>query len=407
MSLDSSPHSATHTRDSAAVLTKISRVGMSRFIVAFAMIALSPGARTRASEPQKPATNVISIDHADLQLAPYVWKQSGKGKGARAEAAMPGAYLKAAFRGSTSVGLVVDGSINRGCPASSMPVVEFSVDESPFKVVPLVNTEASFTVPVAGGLDAAASHRLDVFFRASDLTQKRWESPITHLCLAGIALDEGASLLPRPARAKRAIAFGDSITEGVGVDGLFTSWQKLGVNNARETWFPIVCAALDCEYGQLGSGGLGMTRQLNLPPLPQIWDHHDPATSRLTGGLLLPEPDYVFCSLGTNDFEKDVTADYTGWLAEVRRACPRAWVFCIVPPLGVHKREIEAAVNARRIARDARVRMIDPARLAPGFRAGKGATHLGYDGVHPSGYGHAMLGGVIAVDAQKVLSGEK
>ena len=117
-------------------------------------------------------------------------------------------------------------------------------------------------------------------------------------------------MLRSPRRLRKAIGFGDSITEGVGADGLFTSWQILGVNNARATWFPMICAALDCEYGQLGSGGLGMTRTLNLPPLPQVWHRYDATTSRLTGQLLLPEPDYVFCSLGTNDFEKDVTADY-------------------------------------------------------------------------------------------------
>jgi lysophospholipase L1-like esterase len=406
MSLDRIPHSAVDSPDVATFLKEKRCAGVSSFIVALAVIAIAAGARTGLSEPQKGASNVSSIDHADLQLAPYVWKRSGKGPGARAEAAMPGAYLKAAFRASTSVGLVVDGSINRGCPASSMPVIEYSVDAGPFKVVPLTGTEASYAVPVASGLDATATHQLEVFFRASDLTQKRWESPIAHLCLAGIALDDGGSLLPRPGRARRAIAFGDSITEGVGVDGLFTSWQK-GVNNARETWFPIVCLALDCEYGQLGSGGLGMTRQLNLPPLRQIWDHHDPETSRLVGGLLLPEPDYVFCSLGTNDYEKDITTDYTAWLAELRRACPRARLFCVVPPLGLHKDEIEAAVKARTIAHDARVCLIDPARLAPGFRAGKGPTHLAFDGVHPSVYGRAMLGALIAVEAQKGPSGEK
>ncbi len=407
MSVDRKPHSASDVFSAATGLNKINRLGLSALTAALATITSIAGAVGGASEPQKVTSNVLSIDNADLQLAPYVWKRTGKGPGARARAAMPGAYLKAAFRGSTSIGLVVDGSINRGCPASSMPVIELSVDDGPFQVVPLSRTDASYVLSVASGLEAATTHRVDVFFRASDLTQKRWESPIAHLCLVGIALDEGALPVPRPARPKRAIAFGDSITEGVGVDGLFTSWQKLGVNNARETWFPIVCAALDCEYGQLGSGGLGMTRQLNMPPLRQIWDRHDPATSRLTGGLLLPEPDYVFCSLGTNDYDKDITADYTAWLADVRRACPRAWVFCIVPPLGVHKAEIAATVNTRNIAGDAHVRLIDPARLAPGFRAGKGPTNLAFDGVHPSGYGHALLGSLIAVEAQKATSGEK
>ena len=380
---------------------------MCSLIIILAASAFHQAAGADDTQPKKTASVYFRVDDDQILLAPYVWKRTGQGTSARAEAAMPGAYLKAAFRGSTSVGLIVDGSINRGCPAASMPVIEFSVDDGPFKVMPLTSDEASYVVPVASGLDAKASHRIDVFFRASDLTRKRWESSIAHLRVAGIALDNGASLLPQLRRPRLAIAFGDSITEGVGVDGLFTSWQKLEVNNARETWFPIVCAALDCEYGQLGSGGLGITRQLNLPPLPQIWDHHDPATSRLTRGLLLPEPDYVFCSLGTNDFEKNITPDYTAWLAEARRSCPRAWLFCVVPPLGVHREEIEAAVKARKDAGDARVHVIDTARLASGFRAGRGATHLAFDGVHPSRFGQGMLGALIAVEAQKILSRDK
>ena len=185
-----------------------------------------------ATRSRKKRQASFSIDHDQILLAPYVWKRSGEGPSARAEAAMPGAYLKAAFRGSTSVGLVVDGSINRGCPAASMPVIEFSVDDGPFTVVPLASDEASYVVPMASGLDATATHRIEVFFRASDLTQKRRESPIAHLAWRELHW-KTASLLPHPRAAQVAIAFGDSITEGVGVDGLFTSWQKLAVNNAR------------------------------------------------------------------------------------------------------------------------------------------------------------------------------
>ena len=72
---------------------------------------------------------VIAVDHPDLALAPYVWKLTGEGPRAHAEATMPGAYLKATFQGSRSVGLVVDGTANRDCPKSSMPVIEYSVDE--------------------------------------------------------------------------------------------------------------------------------------------------------------------------------------------------------------------------------------------------------------------------------------
>ena len=360
-----------------------------------AVLAAEPGSSERAT---------VAIDRDELLLSPYVWKPSGTGREARVEAAIPGAYLKAQFQGSARVGLVVDGTANEGCPAHSMPVIEFSIDEGPFQVVPLVKTGEVYTIPLAGRLDVGARHRLEIYFRAADLTLDRWKSSATHLRLAGLALDPGATLVPHSRRPRTAIGFGDSITEGVGVGGLFKSWQSLGVNNARTAWLPITCDALDCEYGQLGSGGLGMTRTLNMPPLPRIWDRYDETTSRLTNGLMLPEPDYVFCALGTNDYEKDITGDYTNWLTVLRRACPGSRVFCIVPPLRVHKAEIQAAVVARNRLGDGRVYVIDPERLSPAYRANKGPTRFAFDGVHPSEYGSAVLGAFVAVEVQKVLS---
>jgi lysophospholipase L1-like esterase len=359
--------------------------------------------RSIAAETRKAEPTTIGIDHAHLLLAPYVWKRSGSGPAARAEAAMPGAYLKARFQASSSIELIVDGTANRGCPASSMPVVEYSIDEAAFHVVPLTRTGQVYRLPIAAGLAAERPHRIELYFRAADLTKNRWSASTTHLRIAGLALDVGGSLLRYPARPRNAIGFGDSITEGVGADGLFTSWQSLDVNNARDTWLPIVCSALNCEYGQLGSGGQGMTRTIHLPPLPETWDRYDPTTSRLTNGKLLPEPDYAFCGMGTNDFDKDITADYTRWLTAMRKACPHTRFFCLVPPLGVHQTEVAAAVAARNQAGDAHVYLIDIRPLQVAFRSGHGATQLAFDGVHPSGYGHALLGARIAVEVQKIL----
>jgi len=360
-------------------------------------------AQSRAAETRKPEETTIRIDHAHLLLAPYVWKRSGNGPAARAEAAMPGAYLKARFKGSRTIELIVDGTANHSCPASSMPVVEYSIDEGAFHVVPLTRTDQVYTLPIADGLVVGKPHRIEIYFRAADLTKNRWSASTTHLRIAGLTLDAGGSLLPYPARPGKAIGFGDSITEGVGADGLFTSWQLLGVNNARGTWFPIVCGALNCEYGQLGSGGQGMTRTIHLPPLPETWDRYDPTTSRLTNGMLLPQPDYVFCCMGTNDFDKDIAADYTRWLTAMRSACPHTRFFCLVPPLGVHQTEVAAAVAARNQKGDVHVYLVDIGPLRTAFRSGQGATQLAHDGVHPSGYGHALLGARIAVEVQKIL----
>lgn len=369
-----------------------------------AALLLVPGTGSPAEAPRPDTvTATIPVDHARIVLAPYVWKPTGEGPGARVEAAMPGAYLKAAFRGSTTLGLVVDGLANHDCPPPSMPVIETSVDSGPFRVVPLTRRDEVYTLPLAEGLDAGTPHRVEIYFRAADLTRQRWTAATTHLRLAGLALEEGGSLLPVPTRPRRAIGFGDSITEGVGVEGLFKSWQSLGVNNARASWFPIVCAALGCEYGQLGTGGHGMSRPIEIPPLPETWDRYDPTTSRLTDGKLIPEPDYIFCALGTNDFERNITADYTRWLTAMRAACPNARFFCVVPPLGFHESEVRAAVAARHKAGDERVHVIDTAPLLPAFRTGQGPTQLAHDGVHPSEFGQGMLAAMIAVQVQELL----
>jgi len=351
------------------------------------------------------ATNTVPCDNPNFGLSPYTWKCTGTGGDARAEAAMPGAYFKTIIKGTTTVALAIDGTANDGCPPPSMPVVEYSVDDGPFTVTPLTQTGAVYDLPLASNLDAAAPHRVEVYFRAADLCQNRWTSSMAHLRIAGVSVDEGGVLEAYPTRPKRAMGFGDSITEGVGVDGLFTSWQLLGVNNARGSWFPFVCAALDCEYGQFGSGGQGMVKVLQMPGLPQTWDRYDAETSRLKDGLLLPEPDYVFCNMGTNDLGGiDITNAYTEWLTAVRKACPHTKVFCVVPPSGEHRSEIQAAVTVRNKAGDTAVHFIDIPALNSTITVHPKPTQLTYDGVHPSVQGEGLFGACIAVKAQQILS---
>jgi lysophospholipase L1-like esterase len=169
----------------------------------------------------------------------------------------------------------------------------------------------------------------------------------------------------------------------------------------------VVCAALDCEYGQFGSGGQGMVKEIEMPPLPKAWDHYDATTSRLTDGLLLPEPDYVFCNMGTNDFGgTDITGAYTNWLTAVRKACPHTHVFCVVPPSGVHRNEIRAAVAARDNADDRAVHVIDiPALNAAITVHPPVATQLCCDGVHPTMQGQGIFGACIAAQVERVLDG--
>jgi len=82
----------------------------------------------RCPPADQAGAKVIACDHPKLLFAPYVWKRIETDSTFGLEATMPGAYLKAAVEGTASIGIVIDGSANNGCPASSMPVVEYSLE---------------------------------------------------------------------------------------------------------------------------------------------------------------------------------------------------------------------------------------------------------------------------------------
>lgn len=308
---------------------------------------------------------------------------------------MPGAYLRASVTNTSRLSLLIDGTANAGCPPHSMPVIEYSVDHGEFHVVALTRADGIYPLTIADKLDRTSAHLMEVYFRAADLAVERWKGRRAHLVVAGLQIDSGGRMQKCSQRRHYAIAFGDSITEGVGVEGLFKSWQELGVNNARTTWFPLVATALDCEYGQLGSGGQGLVLTHELPPLSDTWDRYDPKTSRLQNGRLTPEPDFMFCAMGTNDPGRDITPNYVSFLKAIRSACPKTHFFCVVPPLGVHATEVAAAVRARKNEGDLRVHLIDLVELREQFRAGQGATQLAYDGVHPNVFGQAIMASAI------------
>jgi lysophospholipase L1-like esterase len=151
-----------------------------------------------------------------------------------------------------------------------------------------------------------------------------------------------------------------------------------------------------------------MVKPIEIPPLPQTWSRYDATTSRLTNGLLVPEPNYVFCCIGTNDHtvdqgivtHLDITFAYREWLGAVRAACPTSAIFCVSPPLGWHAAEIAEAVSARAAVGDRRVCFINTSALQDGFSADSPST-LAQDGVHPSVYGNALLAALISGEVRR------
>ena len=131
------------------------------------------GAPRPAGTERGASERIINCGNSNLCFAPYVWKRIETNSTVQMEATMPGAYLKAEVQGTTTLGLLVDGWANLGCPTSSMPVVEYSIDRGPFKIVQLSRTGAIYTLPLATGLNPTNRHHLELYFRAAEFFQTR------------------------------------------------------------------------------------------------------------------------------------------------------------------------------------------------------------------------------------------
>ena len=339
---------------------------------------------------------------AEVLWSPYTWKQEPTANGATAaEACMPGAYLRLRVRGTTRLGLSIDAGALLGSPSGTTPIIEYALDDGPYATARLSDAGDVCDVLLAEGLAPHDEHELHLVFRAGTL-HERWHSCRPRLRITGFLTDAQGQLLAVARRARHIIGWGDSITEGVGVDALFTGWNDLLPNHARGTWLPVVAQVLDAEYGQLGTGGQSLSAAIpgGLPPLGATWSVYDASqASRLAADRLSPQPDAIFCNMGTND-RVDPTADYARWLAAVRQAAPQAWLFVVVPINGFWRGPITTLVMHLRQA-DARLVLIDCPQLQAGAPAHGRPSSLAYDGVHPTLHGEALFGALIAAQAQR------
>ncbi len=355
----------------------------------------------------------IRCDHPAFGLSPYSWHigQSADGTPS-AEAPNPGAYFKTIVSGTSTIKLRIDGSANRFYGEKANVWIEYSVDDLTF-VSKQLGTPADsdiYDITLAEGLNPEENHLVEVYFRSGELGP-RWSNSRGHLRINGLVLDEGGKISVYPKRPKYALCFGDSITEGVGAVGHFTTWDETSPNSARVTWFPVVCEALDCEYGQAGSGGHGIQqRTMEIPPLVDSWSYLWQDTSRLKHGKLIPSPDYIFCNMGTNDNSPegrhtvDFVTPYLKWLKDIRKAAPKAMIFMVVPPNGVHRENISTVLAK---CGDKNVYIIDTPRLNNRITVRPPTpTSLTSDAVHPNEYGHALFGATVAVEAQKIIDGK-
>ncbi len=120
---------------------------------------------------------------------------------------MPGAYLKTNVEKTASIALMIDGNANKGCPPAAMPVVDYSVDHSPWQTKQLTITDSIYPLVLAEQLDLAKQHHLEFYFRSASLGPNRWGGSEVHLRISGIRLDAGGSVVAvSSARTRRSVS---------------------------------------------------------------------------------------------------------------------------------------------------------------------------------------------------------
>lgn len=382
---------------------------------------------------------------AHLWLTPCNWHicdaPAGGATGAveqMAVSACPGSYLRVRWEGGLSSCDTVHLEVDTSAPTMEYMTLSYAFDGGdPLPVVlPHGNARARIELVSEQPL-GPGPHELWVAILNSRQSIDRWggngDLPDGALRLRAVLLPPGARTLPPRPKPRRALFFGDSITEGVGSEFGHGSTGDLLANASTTTWASRVASALDAECSVVGFGRLGWTQtgNGNVPPFvsgddarPSSWNQVWAGVPRTfyCGAAAL---DYVFVMLGTNDglvagrgASHAVRRAVETWLPAVRQQIgPDVKLFVCVPfgGFGSHAPPRRATLSAfdQYMSRhdDHNAFLLDLGPEAStglnGFQFGERGMFAGTDescdGIHPRTQRHCELGNMVAAAVRRLL----
>lgn len=363
----------------------------------------------------------INVTDTNIFFSPYNWFSNGSGTmqsnnilpgSTYAQTVNPGAYIKMGFSG-TSISVNIDPSnlVAGDVSASLYPTLYYTVDSGTAQTHLITATDG--IVSLKSGL-ASGNHTLQLWFKSTNNENiDRWNTPTNLVKIDGFL---ATSSVTPTLFSKRAIFYGDSITEGVRVNS--NTGVETVDSDATRDYAENVAFGLSAEYGNIGFGAQGLQyptglfggnvpMMYNATDASQSWNKYYAGTSRLAGGLFVPAPDYIFCNMGTNDGSHSINtatfqAAVTSWLQAVRAAAPNAKIFWILPFGNFYSTYIQNGVTN---AADHNVFVINIGVPIAGLTETTGASWLSFDGTHPTAQGHARFASAIVKTVQADISG--
>ena len=377
----------------------------------------------------------VPVTDSSAYFSPWNWYSDGagsvggnnvKGSSTYALSASPGAYLKfqltAVANGFATV--LIDTSLLSGVTAANCPTLLISIDgQTPTSV--LLVTSATIQRILLGTALAAGSHTITVFFQSVNLTSTsamgdRWTAPNATapagvVKVTGIEIDgKGSAQAAYTPSSEKWLVFGDSMGEGAAVNGATLSDAN---NDATLAYPKLIGDARGAEYGAVCWAGQGLASSYSYGNVPKLYDTTTPANStwnqffsgasRLSSGLLSPQPANIFIRMGRNDAtlgatDAAVTAALTAFLLAVRAAAPSAHIFVAIPYGGDKRAAINSAVSA---VADGSTTVIDLGTAVANYLPTSGTTGwYTSDTIHPSARGHAAFA---AMDVNKIAAALK
>lgn len=319
------------------------------FLLLFAATApadtTSQLASTVAKRRAGGASQIVAATDAAVFRSPYTWLGIG---GSAIATNNPGAYLKTVFSGTSCV-MTVDVShlVAAGILAANYPAISWQVDGGTVHRVQLT----SATGAISFGRDYAdTTHTLRVTLVGAYWLDDRWNTPVQSLRVTGFVIGAGKALSAPTLAPKRMLIFGDSHGEGYEALG---AGATVALQDASKAYGALLGARFDAEYGIVAFAGQGFNQAngtANVPACIDAWDFYWSGQSRLSGGLLIPAPDYVVTGHTHND-NIGVATTVTAFIDQVKVAAPDAELFLATAPNYNVAAQLSAGVSAAAYAK--------------------------------------------------------
>lgn len=249
----------------------------------------------------------------------------------------PGGMIEIAYKGTAAV-LYFDMEMNM----HPYPHVWISVDDGAKIEAPL-----SHVLRVEAPEDG--NHVVRVIYKSAVEVQHRWYQPlIGKLRFTGVEAEAAGEL---PADDRKVIEFiGDSITEGVLIDAMYT-FEQFNQNNrpnqddSTATYAYLTAMALGMKPVIMGYGAVGVTRPGcgSVPKAAEAYPFNfngSPAKAQ--------NPDVIVINHGANDRRMPVElyiSEYKNLLKIVRDTNPNAKIVVLSAFCGVYPKELGALVE--------------------------------------------------------------